>query len=43
MKLLEVINLTIDSDLCGIYNIEPSKLDKLKRLFICFVVQNLMN
>lgn len=32
MKLLEVINLTIDSDLCGIYNIEPSKLDKLKKI-----------
>jgi predicted AAA+ superfamily ATPase len=31
-KLLEVINLTIDSDLCGIYNIEPSKLDKLKKV-----------
>jgi len=31
-KLLEVINLTIDSDLCGIYNIEPVKLDKLKRI-----------
>ena len=31
-KLLEVINITIDSDLCGIYNIEPSKLDKLKKL-----------
>ena len=32
MKLLEIINLTIDSDLCGIYNIEPSKLDKLKKI-----------
>lgn len=31
-KLLEVINLTIDSDLCGIYNIDPSKLDKLKKI-----------
>jgi len=31
-KLLEVINITIDSDLCGIYNIEPLKLDKLKKL-----------
>lgn len=31
-KLLEVINLTIDSDLCGIYNIEPVKLDKLKKI-----------
>ncbi len=31
-KLLEVINITIDSDLCGIYNIEPSKLDKLKKI-----------
>ena len=32
IKLLEVINFTIDSDLCGIYNIEPLKLDKLKKL-----------
>ncbi len=31
-KLLEVVNLTIDSDLCGIYNIEPVKLDKLKKI-----------
>ena len=31
-KLLEVINLTIDSDLSGIYSIDPSKLDKLKKL-----------
>jgi len=31
-KLLEVINLTIDSDLSGIYGIDPSKLDKLKKL-----------
>ena len=31
-KLLEVINLTIDSDLCGLYNIEPAKLDKLKKI-----------
>ncbi len=31
-KLLEVINITIDSDLCGLYNIEPKKLDKLKRV-----------
>ena len=32
MKLLEVINLTIESDLPAIFNIEPSKLDKLKKL-----------
>ncbi|RBQ31100.1 AAA family ATPase [Arcobacter sp. FW59] len=32
LKLLEVINTTIDSDLCGIYNIDPSKLDKLKKI-----------
>ncbi|MBU0923993.1 AAA family ATPase [bacterium] len=32
IKLLEVINLTIDSDLCGIYHIDPSKLDKLKKI-----------
>lgn len=31
-KILEVINITIDSDLCGIYNIDPSKLDKLKKI-----------
>ncbi len=32
MKLLEVINLTIESDLPAIFNIEPGKLDKLKKL-----------
>lgn len=31
-KLLEVINLTIDSDLSAIYNIDASKLDKLKKI-----------
>ena len=31
-KLLEVINITIDSDLCGLFNIEPRKLDKLKKI-----------
>jgi predicted AAA+ superfamily ATPase len=31
-KLLEVINQTIDSDLAGIYSIETSKIDKLKKL-----------
>lgn len=31
-KLLEVINLTIDSDLSSIYNIDASKLDKLKKI-----------
>ncbi len=31
-KLLEVINLVIESDLPAIFNIESSKLDKLKRL-----------
>lgn len=31
-KLLEVINLTIDSDLSGIFGIDPSKLDKLKKI-----------
>ena len=31
-KLLEVIIFTIDSDLCGLYNIEPKKLDKLKKI-----------
>ena len=31
-KLLEVVNTTIDSDLCGLYNIEPLKLNKLKKI-----------
>lgn len=31
-KLLEVINITIDSDLCLLYNIEPVKLEKLKKI-----------
>jgi len=31
-KLLEVVNITIDSDLCGLYNIEPAKVDKLKKV-----------
>ena len=31
-KLLEVINLTIDSDLSTIYNIDASKVDKLKKI-----------
>lgn len=31
-KLLEVVNLTIDSDLSRIYRIDPSKLDKLKKI-----------
>jgi len=31
-KLLEVINLTIDSDLAAIYNIDAAKLDKLKKI-----------
>ena len=31
-KLLEVVNITIDSDLCGLYNIDPRKLDKLKKI-----------
>lgn len=32
MKLLEVINLTLESDLPAIFNIDPGKLDKLKKL-----------
>ncbi len=32
LKLLEVINLTIDSDLSGIFNINPLKLDRLKKI-----------
>lgn len=31
-KLLEVINQAIDSDLAGIYSIEASKVDKLKKI-----------
>ncbi|WGZ94111.1 MAG: AAA family ATPase [Candidatus Thiothrix putei] len=31
-KLLEVINLTIDSDLASLYSIAPDKRDKLKKL-----------
>ncbi|MEW6220704.1 MAG: AAA family ATPase, partial [Thermodesulfobacteriota bacterium] len=31
-KLLEVVNITIDSDLSGLYNIEPVKVDKLKKI-----------
>ncbi len=31
-KLLDVINITIESDLPAIFNIEPGKLDKLKKL-----------
>lgn len=32
MKLLEVINVTLESDLPAIFNIDPGKLDKLKKL-----------
>lgn len=31
-RLLEVISLTIDVDLCGMFGIDPSKLDKLKKV-----------
>ncbi len=31
-KLLEVVNLTIDSDLASLYSIDPGKLGKLKKL-----------
>lgn len=31
-KLLEVVKLTIDSDLSRIYRIDPAKLDKLKKI-----------
>jgi len=37
-KLLEVINLTIDSDLSAIYNIESAKLDKLKKIIYMLCV-----
>jgi predicted AAA+ superfamily ATPase len=31
-KLLEVVNVTIDSDLCGLFGIEPAKVDTLKKV-----------
>ena len=31
-KLLEVVSLTIDNDLCSIFHINPSRLDKLKKI-----------
>ncbi len=31
-KLLEVINITIESDLSTLFNIEPAKIDKLKKI-----------
>jgi len=31
-KLAEVVSLTIDADLCSIFNIAPAKLDKLKKI-----------
>ena len=31
-KLAEVVSLTIDTDLCSIFNIAPAKLDKLKKI-----------
>ena len=37
-KLLEVINITIDSDLSAIYNIDSSKLDKLKKIIYMLCV-----
>ena len=37
-KLLDVINLTIDSDLSAVYNIESSKLDKLKKIMYMLCV-----
>jgi len=37
-KLLEVINLTIDSDLSAIYNIDSSKLDILKKVIYMLCV-----
>ncbi len=37
-KLLEVINLTIDSDLSSIYNIDSSKRDKLKKIIYMLCV-----
>ena len=37
-KLLEVINLTIDSDLSAIYNIDTEKLEKLKKIIYMLCV-----
>ena len=37
-KLLEVINITIDSDLSTIYNIDASKLEKLKKIIYMLCV-----
>jgi predicted AAA+ superfamily ATPase len=37
-KLLEVINLTIDSDLVSIYNIGADKIDKLKKIMYMLCV-----
>ena len=37
-KLLEVINVTIDSDLSAIYNIDTSKIDKLKKIIYMLCV-----
>jgi len=31
-KLVETVNVTIDVDLCGLYNIEPSKRDTLRKI-----------
>ncbi len=31
-KLLEVVNITIDSDLCGLFQIDPAKVDILKKI-----------
>ncbi len=39
-KLLEVVNLTIDSDLCGIYGIDPARLDKLKKVLYMLCTSN---
>lgn len=37
-KLSEVVSLTIDSDLCSIFNIAPAKLDKLKKILYMLCV-----
>jgi len=37
-KLSEVVSLTIDNDLCSIFNIAPSKLDKLKKILYMLCV-----
>ena len=41
-RLLEVVNVTIESDLAAIFSINRDKLETLKKYSICFVAQPLM-